>query len=275
VYQKEEKIAVKRPEDDFGTYEQVDRALCGASSILEKLRRNYGTVGFASQNKVSDLSKAAITASINGDDEAAERFLEELDGVLSNLDAARLPEDLAGYLADRYAHALPQGIVSDFFRNSAQEFVEAKLFTLMWPVVLGKEKLMPTLPTMHEFSVTIQAILAGYLDVTSEMAKSLDLELEKSDITIERELELLKRFLKIARSIHLYLSSLRHAPQYVINNSHIRGQGFKSRLYRIQGMLARMSQRYSDRLSQKRHTDQILKSVAPPANPLAGKRVRV
>ena len=219
------RIPVPDLSKDFGMYQQMDAAFLGLHEYLEKQRSNYGRVGFSSQNLTSDLSKAYIEAVQNGDEEGAafaQRGMERLnEGLSKAIDDSALPET-----------------ADSFSRTIWQERYEAELFGAIWPVITGKSKTIPQLIYWKDFQGNIQAYLYAFLDVTTELAKAVDQEVTRPDITTEHELQVFERYLAIAESITLRLSQERHFPGYVISNGFGRWMAYSTKLRTCYGAIA-------------------------------------
>ena len=71
---KKPRVVIPDPVGDFHMYEKMDEAMNGLHEHLDRLRRNYGTVGYSSQNLMSDLSKAYINEAQMGDANSEEEM---------------------------------------------------------------------------------------------------------------------------------------------------------------------------------------------------------
>ncbi len=241
-------IPTKDPGNDFGTYKQVKESLKGAKELLEKYRSNQGAVGYAGQNFVSDITKEIIDCVAFGDLARAKELQEELNATLKKLDHHSLPEELVEFTGPNFTGALAEDFRTSFRNNNFQESAEAELFALMWPVIHGDTEEMPHLPKIREFDYPVQCVLAGYLDVVSELGKKVDEARENPDWTADDHIKIYGRFLRVARSVFLVLSEVRHAPKNVVSNSFGRFQGFGDKFYRLKEMLRRCGQTYADML---------------------------
>src|SRR3989344_4124465 len=158
------------PLKDFGMYEQMDAAFSGLSEHLDELRRNQGRLGYASQNALSDLSKAYIEAAQHGDEEE-----------MSYINRSMLE------LTESFQHASVSGELAEtgnrFSRTIWQEQMEAELFGRIWQVIIAKTDAVPKLTHWKDFKGNVQAFLYGFLDVVSELGKALEKELSRQDIT--------------------------------------------------------------------------------------------
>lgn len=233
------------PENDFGTYVQVSKSLSGDYPVLESYRRNIGRIGFAMINGASDLSKGVIEATKAGNLARADELLIDMEEALANFMRQQLDGRDANFLSEGFQGALPEDPGSTFFfRGSAQEYVEARLFRIMWPFITGNKLMMPELPTISQFGVNLQAILGGYIDVVGELAKAVtDERLASAEL---RSLELFERYISIAESIELRLSEVRHFPNNVISNTDDRRNGYSQLLkHRVQGTIANVKRDYA------------------------------
>lgn len=231
---------IRRPDSskDFGTYEQMERAFDGLLEFLEDWRRNYGRVGYGAVNQMSDLQKDCIARIQDGEDDNPAYAIRAMETVFE------------GFVEDG-SKALPDH-VDRFESMLGQEYLEGVLFDLFWPVVVGKASAVPQIPAWKSFKGNLQAYLYGFIDVVTELAKAVDDELAKPDMTTDREFETLERYLAIADSIILALSTLRHSPGYVINNGFGRWVAFSNKLYSIQGAVKHVQRNYSLRRSTQR-----------------------
>lgn len=219
------KAHIPDPIKDFGMYQQMDTAFKGLHEYLDKQRSNYGRVGYSSQNLMSDLSKAYIEA-IQCEDE------EEVADIQNKM--KKLNEGLNKAI-DEYA--LPENFDS-FSRTIWQERHEAELFGAIWPIIIGKSETIPQLIYWKDFQGNIQAYLYAFLDVITELAKAVDQEVARPDITTEYELRVFERYLAIAESIALCLSQERHIPGYVISNGFGRWMAYSKKLRTAYGAIA-------------------------------------
>ena len=163
----------------------------------------------------------------------------------------RAMETLVDGFREDGVEALPDH-VDRFGSTLEQENMEGKLFALLWPVVTGKADAVPEIPSWRQFQGNLQAYLYGFIDLVSEMAKAVGDEVAKPDMTTEREFAIFERYLAIADSIVIALSTVRHSPGYVINNGYGRWSAFTNRLRGIQGTVAHVQRDYSSRRSTQR-----------------------
>jgi len=226
---------------DFGMYQQMNAAFDGLHEHLNYLMRNQGRIGFASQNLMSDLSKAFIVAAQENDEEEMAYMEYAMEQLVTGLD-------------ERAVEIAESGNRSS--RTSWQERHEAELFGKIWPVIVGTKKVVPELTHWKNFQGKVQAFLYGYLDVVTELAKTVDKKLyrlnESEELANEDEFKLFERYIDIADSIILHLEQLRHIPGYIINNGYSRFATYKGKLYKAEGCVARMRQRYNDKKSYHR-----------------------
>lgn len=232
-------IVVPNSTKDFGMYETMNAAFDGLHEYLDNMRSNYGRIGYAAQNTISDLSKAFIEAVQRGADETELGYIslamEKLAEGFNDVEMSKLPES-----------------PTQFGRTVWQEKMEADLFGLIWPVVSGKTDSVPELIFWKDFKGNVQAYLYGYIDLVSELGKALDYELSDPDMTVERELDLYERYLAIAASITLRLSQERHVPGYVINNGYGRWVAYTNKLRTAYGTIAHVRREYNLRRSIQR-----------------------
>jgi len=219
------KAHIPNPARDFGMYQQMDTAFHGLHEYLDGQRSNYGRIGYGSQNLMSDLSKAYIDAIQCGDEEEAaftRRKMERLnEGLNKAIDSNAMPET-----------------ADNFSRTVWQERHEAELFGAIWPVIMDKRETIPQLTYWKNFGGNIQAYLYAFLDVTTELAKAVDKEVARPDISTEYELRVFERYLAIAESITLRLSHERHIPGYVISNGFGRWMAYSTKLRTAYGAIA-------------------------------------
>lgn len=227
------------PLKDFGMYNQMDVAFSGLSEHLDELRRNQGRLGYASQNALSDLSKAYIEAAQRGDEEEMMYIGLSMQQLTESFQDA----SVSGELAETG---------NRFSRTIWQEQMEAELFGRIWQVITAKAEEVPPLTHWNGFKGNVQAFLYGYLDVVSELAKALTNELSKPDITSELEFALFERYLSVAESITLRLSQERHVPGYVINNGYGRWMAYTKKLRTAYGTIAHVRRDYNLRRSIER-----------------------
>lgn len=227
------------PSKDFGMYNQIDKAFSGLSEHLDELRRNQGRLGYASQNALSDLSKAYIEAAQHGDEEEMAYIGRSMQQLAESFQGA----SVSGELAETG---------NRFSRTIWQEQMEAELFGRIWQVVIAKTDEVPELTPWTNFKGNIQAFLYGYLDVVSELAKALDEELSKPDMTSKLEFALFERYLAIAKSITLRLSYERHVPGYVINNGYGLWMAYTKKIRTAYGTIAHVRNDYNLRRSIER-----------------------
>src|SRR3989338_5737755 len=227
------------PLKDFGMYEQIDAAFSGLSEHLDKLRRNQGRLGYASQNALSDLSKAYIEAAQHGDE-------EEMSYINRSMQE----------LTESFQHASVSGELAEtgnrFSRTIWQEQMEAELFGRIWQVIIAKTDAVPELTHWKNFKGNIQAFLYGFLDLVSELGKALDEELSKSNMTSKLEFALFERYLAVAKSIILRLSCERHVPGYVFNNGYGLWTAYTKKIRTAYGTIAHVRNDYNLRKSIER-----------------------
>lgn len=227
------------PTKDSGMYDRMDMAFRELHEYLDGLRSKYGRVGYSGQNLMSDLTKDFITAVQRGDDEESAHIQVSIRQLSTGFEDA---------VQDG---ALPEN-PNNFSRTMWQEHMEAELFGRIWPVINGKSESVPELTSWKDFRGNVQAYLYGYLDVVSELGKSVTDELAKPDITTEYEFAVFERFLAIADSITLRLSAERHIPNYVISNGYGRWMAFSNKLRTAYGTIAHVRREYSLRRSMQR-----------------------
>lgn len=239
---KKPRIVVPDPVEDFYMYERMDEAMEGLHEQLDRLRRNYGAVGYTAQNRMSDLSKAYIDESQVGDEESEEEMA--------------FLDDSMEQLALGFNEASANGEIAEtgnrFSKTIWQERLEADLFGKIWPVIIGKSDQVPHIISWKNFRGNIQAYLYGFLDVVSELAKALTEELSEEGITADDEFELFKRYLAVASSIVLRLSRERHVPGYIINNGYGPWIAYTRKLRTAEGTIAHVRREYNLRLSMER-----------------------
>lgn len=232
---------VRKPNssEDYGMYAEIDRAFDGIHEHFEQLRRNQGRIAYSAQNLMSDLSKAAIEAIQCGDEEEFSFLLEDMGKLSSGFDDAAEQDEIADH-------------GNRFSRTMWQENLEAELFGDIWPVIKGDSDMVSELQSWRKFKGNPQAYLYGYLDIVSELGKSLTKELSNSNISSEDEFSLFNRYLVIAESIVLRLSEERHVPGYIINNGFSRFSSFSRKLYTANGTIAHVRRDLNLRLSIRR-----------------------
>ncbi|MBU6414732.1 hypothetical protein KGQ34_00605 [Patescibacteria group bacterium] len=238
------------PVNDYGMYQKMDAAFSGLHEYLEELRRNYGRIGYAAQNFMSDLSKEYIVAAQHGD-ENGEIEMSYIGNAMKILSRGLSEAGLNG--------ELPETNSNRFSRTVWQEQLEAELFGRIWPVITGHADFVPELTSWKNFNGNVQAYLYGFLDVVSELGKALTDELSKSEITLEAEFALFERYLEVAGSITLRLSQERHVPGYIISNGYGRWMSYSSKLRTAYGTIAHVRREYNLRLSMRRMILQALK----------------
>lgn len=244
---KKPRINIPDPDSDFHTYEKMSNAMDGLHDHLERLRRNYGTVGYCSQNLMSDLQKAYIDEV--QDNHSGDEFNEEL----AFLDHGM--EQLARGLNEASADGEIAEVGNRFTRTVWQERLEADLFGKLWPVIIGRTNEIPNLISWRDFQGNVQAFLYGYLDLVSELAKAVGKELSKLSLDsedIEREFELFRRYLSVAESLMLRLSQERHVPGYIISNGYGRFMAYTNKVRTAYGAIAHVRYDYNLRLSNER-----------------------
>jgi len=240
------RVIIPDPVKDFGMYQRMAEAMDGVHEYLEELRRNYGRVGYAATNDLSDLSKAYIREARLSDEG-------------SEVEMAFLANDMEK-LALGINEASANGEISEmgnrFSRTIWQEQLEANFFGLIWPVIVGRTDKIPKLVFWKSFEGNIQAYFYGFLDVVSELAKALNEEVTviqeaifngvvSSDEGMKKELGMLSRYLHIASSIHLRLSDERHFPGYVINNAFGPWAAYSKKLRGVEGCIAHVRREYN------------------------------
>ncbi|OGN00696.1 MAG: hypothetical protein A3B91_05115 [Candidatus Yanofskybacteria bacterium RIFCSPHIGHO2_02_FULL_41_29] len=226
---------------DFGMYERMDQAFEGLHDRLEELRRNYGRLGYSAQNLMSDLSKAFIEATQNGDEEDMAFFDHDMDVLTEGFEEVTAEGEIAE-------------VGNRFSRTIWQERHEAELFNRIWSVIIGVTDQIPNLTPWQTFGSkggNVQAFLYGYLDVVSELAKAVTDEQSKIS-TVEEEFRLFERYLAVASSIALKLSEYRHVPGYVINNAYGRWAAYTTKLRTVYGTIAHVRREYNLRRSIQR-----------------------
>lgn len=233
------KVRIPDPAKDFGMYQQMNIAFHELHEYLDNLRSNYGRVGYSGQNLMSDLSKAFIDAAQRGDKEemvSVQRRMEQLS---------------SGFKEAVQDDALPEN-PNNFSRTMWQEHMEADLFGAIWPVITGKTDEVPQLTYWRDFQGNVQAYLYGYLDVVSELGKTIANELSGDNVTTEYEFKVFDRFLAVADSITLRLSQERHVPGYVISNGYGRWMAYSNKLRTAYGTIAHVRRDYNLRRSIQR-----------------------
>ena len=224
------------PTKDFGTYKQMNAAFEELNAWLDEWRRNYGKIGYATQNAMSDFTKEFVRLVQIGDEEGASWTMSAID---------RLAEGFGGAVR---VSALPDN-ADQFSRTIEQERMEAKLFVIFWLVITGKSDAVGEILSWKKFEGNVQAYLYGFLDVVSELAKALDPELSKPSITTEIEFALYERYIAVAESIVQRLSEERHFPGYVISNGYGRWMAYTTKLRTAAGTIAHVRREYNLRRS--------------------------
>lgn len=247
---KKPRIVIPDPAKDFHMYERMSEAMDGLHEHLDRLRRNYGAVGYAAQNLMSDLSKAYIrevrcykegSFEEDGSSEEELAFLE--DGM----------EQLSLGLNEAAVEIAETG--NRFSRTVWQEGFEANLFRI-WFVIVGRTDEVPKIISWRNFGGNVQAYLYGYLDIVSELIKGVGEEITdiqesifKKDISlddgIKRELFVFQRCLAITLSIVLRLSHERHIPGYIINNGYGPWMAYTRKLRTAEGSIAHLRREYN------------------------------
>lgn len=236
------RVVIPDPAKDFHIYERMSEAMDGLHEHLDRLRRNYGAVGYSSQNLMSDLTKAYIDEAQVGS-EGSEEEMAFLDHDMEQLSLGINESSGRGDIAE---------VGNRFSRTMWQERLEADLFGKIWPVIVGRVDEVPAIISWKNFQGNIQAYLYGFLDVVSELAKALTEELSRDDMTIEKEFQLFQRYLVMASSITLRLSQERHAPGYVINNGYGPWMAYTRKLRTVYGTIAYVRREYNLRRSMER-----------------------
>lgn len=232
-------VVTPDPDKDFGMYAKMDEAFLGLHEHLDDLRRNQGRLAYTAQNTLSDLSKSAIIAAFNGNDEDVAYFELAMERLASGFDEATAD----GEIADN---------ANRFSRTQWQELMEAYLFARIWPVIVGESDEVTTLTSWSDFDGNVQAYLYGFLDVVSELSKSVTEKLSDPDMTIEEEFAIYERYLAIADSIVLRLSQERHVPGYVISNGYGRWMSYATKLRTAYGTIGHVRREYNLRRSMQR-----------------------
>ncbi len=254
---------VPKPEEDFRTFERLSEMLHGARGLLDEYRRNEGAVGYAALNSAMDCSKASIAYRVRGeeyDDEEADRYLSEMEGVIEQFKEASLSAQLSELLGSGLGHALAQVGRNQKLDMKHQERVEALLFGIFWQVLISRDPVeVSTLPTIKELGCPVQNVIAGIQDLPSELATRFDEYVgeNSSKVTADEGVLYWGRFLKIIRSFYLKLEEFSGIPGYVINNSFQRGSGFGSKQFRIKMLLIRQTENQNRRLHEQKSRHEI------------------
>lgn len=227
------------PAKDFGTYKQMNMAFEELNAWLDDWRRNYGKIGYVTQNAMSDFTKEFIRLIQIGDDDGASRTMRAID-------------QLAGGFGGAVRESALPDEANQFGRTIEQERMEAKLFASFWPVIIGKSDEVGEILSWKKFEGNVQAYLYGFLDVVSELAKALDPEFSKPSLTTEIEFSLYERYIAVAESIVQRLSEERHVPGYVINNGYGRWMAYTTKLRTAAGTIAHVRRDYNLRCSVRR-----------------------
>lgn len=239
---KKPRVVVPDPTQDFHMYDRMNEAMNGLHEHLDRLRRNYGAIGYSAQNLMSDLTKAYIDETQAGN-EGFEEEMAFLDDGMEQLAVGFNQASESGEIAE---------VGNRFSRTIWQEKFEADLYRKIWPVIVDRADEVPGIVSWKNFQGNVQAYLYGFLDVVSELAKGLDEELSGNDMTIEKEFGLFQRYLAIASSITLRLSQERHAPGYVINNGYGPWMAYTRKLRTAYGTIAHVRREYNLRRSMER-----------------------
>lgn len=239
---KKPRVVVPDPAKDFHMYERMDEAMVGLHEHLDGLRRRWGSLGYAGQNLMSDLSKAYIHE-VQSNDDGSEEEIAFLDDGMEQLAIGFNEASESGEIAE---------VGNRFSRTVWQEKFEADLFGKIWPVIVGRTDEVSAIISWKNFQGNIQAYLYGFLDVVSELAKALTEELSNEDMTTEKEFELFQRYLAIASSVVLQLSQERHVPGYIINNGYGPWMAYTRKLRTAEGTIAHVRREYNLRRSMER-----------------------
>jgi len=227
------------PTKDFGTYKQMSAAFEGLGACLDEWRRNYGKIGYATQNSMSDFTKEFVRLVQIGDEEGANWTMRAID-------------QLAGGFGGAVRESALPDEANQFGRTIEQERMEAKAFAIFWPVIASKSDEVGEILSWKKFEGNVQAYLYGFLDVVSELAKALDPELSKPSITTEMEFALYERYIAVAESIVQRLAEERHFPGYVISNGYGRWMAYTTKLRTAAGTIAHVRREYNLRCSMLR-----------------------
>lgn len=225
------KPKIHLPKYDYRMYERMDTALEGVHERLEQIKRGYGP-SYQAQNMMSDLSKAMIERSLEGD----------IDGE----EMAFLHVDMAD-LSEGYSEVLE--VVEErgnrFSKTMWQEHLEAELFRKIWPVIVEDDREVPELTPWSGFGGNIQAYLYGFLDLVSELGKAIAEYMYKKNMSPEDEMVVFERFITIADSIILRLSQERHFPGYVISNGYGHWMSYTHKLRGARGTVDHVRRDYN------------------------------
>lgn len=258
---------IPKPEEDFRAYQRISESLDGARELLDEYRRNEGAVGYAALNAAMDCSKASIAYRVRGeeyDGEEADHYLGNMVDVIEQFQTATLPEHLSELLGSGLGHAMAQVGRNPKLDMQHQERVEAELVRCYWPVVTSPDHIeVPKLPTIKDFGCNVQAVIAGFQDLPSELMTRLDEYIVKNSSKIAPDGHPLYhgRILTIARSSFQKLEEFSGVPGYVINNSFWRGSSYSAKQFRIKMLLIRQTEDQGRRLLDQKRDEALVDKV--------------
>lgn len=199
---------------------------CAFRETLEDHGRNVGKAHGA-KNTVVSLSKVMISQLLSGDEAAIKAIGDEMISAYGEL--CSIP--------------IPGSVREELISDAEQELAEAAFCEMFAGYVFKRNSIGP-IGDGDRMDISVRGWLAGLTDAVSEMSKLMGDFLSSQELTEEEELAVLGRYLEFAKSACSFLSTFKGVPPAALNASRRPGQGFQSKLIRVEELVRRHEREY-------------------------------
>lgn len=171
-------------------------------------------------SKGIELTREGIRAATRGDSKEIIARIEEK--IIRNLHVIKGFEE---YHSNKNGEEPRVLEIPEMFKNMllaiyGKEWVEFKLYSIFWPLIEGRTKEKDLeIPTHRELSVPIQVYLEGMRETATELIRGLNdyRMLEWRNLTFDKMIELLERFLAINGIIYRFLDQFSSLHNHVLS----------------------------------------------------------
>lgn len=192
---------------------------------MEDHGRNVGKAHGA-KNTVVSLSKVLIAQLLSGDDSAVCAVGDEMFSAYKEL--CDIP--------------IPGSVREELVSDAEQELAEA-LFCYAFAgfVFMGASIKSPSIEVAD---ISVRGWLAGLTDAVSELSKLMGDFFSMRELTEEEEFAVLGRYIEVAKNACAFLATFKGVPPAALNVSRRPGQGFHSKLIRVEELVRRHEREY-------------------------------
>jgi hypothetical protein len=208
----------------FAALEQIS-ADGNFRGVMEDHGRNVGKAHGLKSTVVS-LSKVVISQLLAGDENTLAPIKDEMLSAYGELCGIPIPGSVREELISDAEQELSEAIFCEAFAGFI--FVGAPIKSL----------------TADAADISIRGWLAGLTDAVSEMSKLMGDFLSMRELTEEEELAVLGRYLEFAKNACSFLSTFKGVPPTALNASRRPGQGFQSKLVRVEELVRKHEREY-------------------------------